>query len=230
MRYTFITQPIVFGNTPVSYEILVRGIDDRGKLLPAPDVLSWAESDEDIIRQIDLDALEVAIASAAKKIPHHVNISPATMGHPEYLAALGEYLLEGGNPSYIVVEISEDIEPSPDRRNWISYIQSMGFDIALDDFGRCHGNNHALALYRPAVLKVDGEIIKYVSDSYYSGIIKKDLGFCQDEGIICIAECVENPIILKTLNLLCDRIGFKGIRYQGWHFGVGEPCNVIFGE
>lgn len=225
MRYTFICQPIVYNDTAIAHEVLVRGLGDRGVILPAPIVLSWAKPDDDRMRQIDLDALECAISQASKKIPHHVNLSRASIGHPDYLSRLGEYLLAGNDPSLIAVEVSEEIEPSPDRRSWLGYITSMGFDLVLDDFGRNHSNNHALALYRPAGVKIDGEIVKHVGDSYYAGIIKKDLVFCKEHRLTCIAECVENPRIYKALKSLRDHLDFPELRFQGWYLGVGDRCD-----
>ena len=224
MRYTFICQPITLDGKTVAHEVLVRGLSDRDLLLPAQIVLDLAETNEDWMRQVDMDALDTAIISSQDKHPHHVNLSAASIGHPDYLSRLGEYLLAGKDPSLIVIEISESIEPTLDRREWLSYITSMGFELVLDDFGRCHSNNYSLALYRPSGIKIDGEITKFVTDDFYSGIIRKDLLFCKERVMSCVAECVENPKIFKALKLLSDRAEFPELRFQGWHLGVGELC------
>jgi EAL domain-containing protein (putative c-di-GMP-specific phosphodiesterase class I) len=226
MRYTFICQPISDGCQPVAYEILVRGLSEDNELLPAPEVLAWAKEELERLRKIDLDALELAIALIPRGIPSHVNISDATMCSTDYFGKLASALLSGLDPKMVIVEITESVEPTPDTAAWITQIRDMGFGVYLDDFGQLHSNNHALTLYRPSGIKIDGEIVRKVIDAYSAGVIGKDLIFCGEYGLDCVAEHVENVLIFNALQKICDRVGYKKLQYQGWYFGTGELCSV----
>ena len=226
MRYTFIFQPISDGSQTAAYEILVRGVSQDNELLPALTVLEWAKEELDRLRQIDLDALELAIALIPQGIPSHVNVSEATVCSVEYFKRLGEILLSGLNPAMIAVEISEAIEPTPEVQLWVTQVRDMGFGIYLDDFGCFHSNDTALTLYRPTGIKIDGQIVRGVADIYYAGVIRKELLFCKDYDLECVAEHVENVFIFNALKRICDRIGYDKLQYQGWHFGTGELCTV----
>ena len=232
MKYGFICQPISNGvkNAEndfeiVAYEILVREILGDRPSISSASVLAWAHAEMGRLREIDRDALELAIASAPSGIPHHVNVGLETIEDWAYFAELGKALLDRMDPRLIVLEISEAIDPMPESvTRWISQIKSMGFPVILDDFGRHHSNNHALMLYRPDGIKIDGEIIRGILDPHNLKIIEKDIKFCQQADLFCVAEHVQSEAIFEELVKLCDRLGFTNLLYQGWHIGKGELC------
>jgi len=226
MQYGFVCQPISNGIETVAYEILARElIDDDRAAIASSSVLQWARAEVGRLRSIDRDALELAIASAPAGIPHHINISVETVGDYGYFAELGRMLLDGIDPSLIVLEISEAIDPTPEStQRWIGQIKGMGFPVVLDDFGHHHGNNRALNLLDPAGIKIDGEIVRHATEKRILKIIEKDLRFCQEQELFCVAEHVANEAIYRELVKLCDRIGFDKLLYQGWHFKAGELC------
>jgi EAL domain-containing protein (putative c-di-GMP-specific phosphodiesterase class I) len=226
MRYTFIFQPISDGSQPVAYEILVRGVSQDNELLPSLGVLEWAKEELDRLRQIDLDALELAIALIPQGITSHVNVSEATVGSVDYFKRLGEILISGLNPAMIAVEISEEIEPTPEVQVWITQVRDMGFGIWMDDYGYWHSNDTTRVRYKPTGIKIDGQIVRGVSDIYYAGVICKELLFCKEYDLECVAEHVENVLIFNALKRICDRIGYNRLHYQGWYFGTGDLCTV----
>lgn len=227
MDYRFICQPISNGTETIASEILVRELKaDRTLSLDSSSVLSWAIESPERLQQIDMDALEMAIASP-KHLPHHVNISPATVGSWDYYAKLGRAYKDGVDPKSLILEVSEFLDPTSEiARSWLASVKCMGFPIVLDDFGNCHSNNRALSLFRPDGIKIDGAIVRGIADSYNRGLIKKDLQFCLDYELSCVAEHVENKWIYEALVGLCDRIGYHDLQYQGWLFGKGELCQV----
>ena len=225
MKYGFICQPISNGTEVVAYEILVREVQGDRPSISSASVLAWAHAEVGRLREIDRDALELAIASSPAGIPHHVNVSLETVGDYGYFAEMGKALLNRIDPRLIVVEISEEIDPMPEAaQRWVSQIKSMGFSIVLDDFGRHHSNNHALMVHSPTGIKIDGEIIRNILSPKTLEIVEKDLRYCQRADLFCVAEHVENEAIFDELVKLCDRLKFKNLLYQGWHIGKGELC------
>lgn len=227
MQYGFVCQPVSDGSSVVAYEMLVRQIEGDRPSQSSTSVLQWAHQEIGRLREIDREALELAIAAAQNGIPHHVNISLETVGDYGYFAELGKVLLDGGNPNLIVLEISEAIDPTPEfTQRWIGQIKAMGFPVILDDFGHSHGNNRALNLLNPDGIKIDGEIVRHATEKRILKIIEKDLRFCQEQGLSCVAEHVANESIYRELVKLCDRLGFENLLYQGWYFGSGELCSA----
>ena len=226
MQYGFVCQPISNGIETVAYEILARElIDDDRAAIASSSVLQWARAEVGRLRSIDRDALELAIASAPAGIPHHINISVETVGDYGYFAELGRMLLDGIDPSLIVLEISEAIDPTPEStQRWIGQIKAMGFSVALDDYGHHHGNKRSRYLFRPDILKFDGDLIGRIFDSYVHDLIEAELSLCKKWDLFCVAEHVANEAIYRELVKLCDRIGFDKLLYQGWHFKAGELC------
>ena len=217
--YHFIRQPITDANSEIyAYELLAR---DGQSDLACPLLQSM---DDNGIRQLDLDALELAIALAPSGIPHHVNASKQSVGDWGYFARLGKALKDGVEPSMVVVEVNEETLPTEVAQSWLACVKGMGFPVYLDDFGTYHSNNLALSMFRPAGLKIDGEIVRKVSDRYNVSLVRKELEFCLDQDPIlgCVAEHVENEAILVKLEAIARKVGYPKLLYQGWYFGKGE--------
>ena len=233
MEYGFVCQPISNGVLAedgfevVAYEILAREVIDDRPSLASTSVLDWAREKVGRLREIDRDALELAIAAAQKGVPHHVNISVETVGDWGYFSELGMAYQNGVPQHLIVLEVSEAIDPTPESvQAWIAQIKAFGFPLILDDFGHYHGNNRAHYLLRPAGIKIDGDLVRRISDPYVSGLIEADLAFCKKWDLFCVAEHVENELIYRELVKLCDRLQFDKLLYQGWYFGTGELCKM----
>ncbi len=68
-----------------------------------------------------------------------------------------------------------------------------GFKIAVDDLGAGYSSLESIIEIRPEAIKLDKHIVNGVSsDPYKSSIIKLFVAFCRENGIICIAEGIEN--------------------------------------
>jgi len=216
-NYHFIRQPIARSDRSIAaYELLVRA--DGSDL--AYTVLNRATPEE--VVEIDKDALELAIALAPGGIPHHCNLSIHTVLDWSYFAILGRALVDGVNPALVVIEINEAITPDEASLRWLTQIRDMGFPILLDDFGTFHSNSYALAELEPSGFKIEGEIVKKLNKKINSEIVEKKLMLCKEHGLMCVAEHVENAVILERLEAIARRVGFEGLLYQGWEIGRGE--------
>ena len=68
-----------------------------------------------------------------------------------------------------------------------------GFKIAVDDMGAGYSSLESIIEIKPEAVKLDRHIIYGVgNDSYKNSIVKLFVAFCLENGIICVAEGIEN--------------------------------------
>lgn len=68
-----------------------------------------------------------------------------------------------------------------------------GFKIAVDDLGSGYSSLESIVEIRPEAIKLDRHIVNGVStDLYKNSIVKLFVAFCRENGIICVAEGIEN--------------------------------------
>jgi len=68
-----------------------------------------------------------------------------------------------------------------------------GFKIAVDDMGAGYSSLESIIEIKPEAVKLDRHIIYGVShDPYKKSIVKLFVAFCRENGIICVAEGIEN--------------------------------------
>lgn len=75
-----------------------------------------------------------------------------------------------------------------------------GFKIAVDDMGAGYSSLEAIIEIKPEAIKLDKHIVNGVStDLYKNSLVKLFVLFCRENGIICVAEGIENKRDLETL-------------------------------
>ncbi len=68
-----------------------------------------------------------------------------------------------------------------------------GFKIAVDDLGSGYSSLESIVEIRPEAIKLDRHIVNGVSaDIYKNSIVKLFVAFCRENGIMCVAEGIEN--------------------------------------
>lgn len=194
-------QPIVHTSDTskiFAYEALLRGIDDRGNLIPPGRMFSQAES-AGIIFQLDALARTRAIREAkVHKIEEllFINFSPTSVYDPATcLRMTVEAIDESGIPhSNIIFEVGESLHP-PDIDHLIKilkFYRDSGFLIALDDFGSGASNLNLMHQLRPDFIKLDMQLIRNVHQDYYKALItEKTLEIAERLEIKAVAEGVE---------------------------------------
>lgn len=124
-----------------------------------------------------------------------VNVSPAQMGHGDFLRAALQLLWdEGLSPTDVELEITESLagEGGVEFRAWVAELVAAGFHIAIDDFGT---GSSTLARIReiPATkLKLDRAFVSPLPDDM-SGrrICRMAVTLARSLGMLSLAEGVE---------------------------------------
>jgi len=88
--------------------------------------------------------------------------------------------------------------------------RDYGFRFAVDDVGGGYSSLETIVETKPEVVKIDRHIVRNVcQDSYKRSIIKFIVSFCNENGLISIAEGIE------------DRASLELVRELGVHAGQG---------
>lgn len=200
-RITCHFQPIVYASDTsqiFAQEVLLRGIDQQGNLIPPGRIFSQAEA-AGLIFQLDALARTKAIRESHRynlKELIFINFSPTSVYDPTTclrmtVRAIDETKIPHNN---VVFEVAETQHP-PDIAHLIKilkFYQEAGFLIALDDFGAGYSNLNLIHQLRPDFVKLDMNLIRNVhQDSYKALITEKLLEIANHLNIKTVAEGIE---------------------------------------
>lgn len=153
-------------------------------------------------QELDLLAVRAALA-AAVQLPQRlyvaVNVSPATFGSPELLAAIEAASIPADR---LVVEVTEhtsidDYAPLQAARG---ELQSHGIRLAVDDAGAGYASFRHIVALAPDILKIDRTIVTGIDqDPARSALVASLVMFARDSGISTVAEGVESAGELSCL-------------------------------
>jgi diguanylate cyclase (GGDEF)-like protein/PAS domain S-box-containing protein len=223
--FVLYAQPIVpICSTGIeTFELLLRLPDGHGDLIPPGTFLYNAER-FGLIEQIDRWVLRQAIGhlsashAAGMDLMLTVNVSGKTMGDPTLGAFVGALLRQHPvRPRRLVIEITETaaITNIERARALAQELQSLGCQIALDDFGAGFASFYYLKHLKFDYLKIDGEFIRNLCATPTDQLVVQAVvsiahGLCART----IAEFVGDD---ATTELLRD----LGVDYgQGYHLGM----------
>ncbi len=225
-------------NAQKHYEILLRMIDENGKvvspmafiptaerykLMPAID--RWVISTlftmlENHFQQINTDALN----TQAENLPHYaVNLSGASINETGFIEFLrDQFATHGIPPQIICFEITETVAISnlDKATQLMKEFKRMGCQFALDDFGSGMSSFTYLQNLPVDYLKIDGSFVKdVVHNSVAEAIVGSINSIAQEMGIQTIAEFVASEAILAKIRDL-------GVNYaQG--YSIDKPSQLI---
>jgi EAL domain-containing protein (putative c-di-GMP-specific phosphodiesterase class I) len=193
--FTFAFQPIVdiIDQKVIAYEALVRGPKN--------------ESASELFRSVPPaflhlfdQACRVRAISLAKSLGINcmlnLNIIPSDVRSAEGAVRSTIQAAEEGNHPLesIMLEISETIVIADlDRFNELILLyRSMGFKLAIDDFGSGNSGLNLLADFQPDQIKLDKGLIRGIEHSGpRQSIVRAIISVCRDLGIDLVAEGVE---------------------------------------
>lgn len=227
-RFRLFAQPIV----PVAeagssghYELLIRMLDETGKVILPGRFLDTAEQYH-LSVQIDRWVIDTAVEWMSRNRESFekmgfcsINLSGHSIGHPDILEHIRNTFSNGSiPPEKICFEITETaaIARMGHAVGFIRQLKRKGFRFALDDFGSGLSSFGYLKNLPVDFLKIDGVFIKHID----SNEIDRAMVRCITEvaklmGKQTIAEYVENQEILEQLRSI-------GVDFaQGYY--VGEP-------
>lgn len=208
-------QPIVrLGDESViGYEALVR-VDDSDCAGPE-DLLNLASS---VGLRAEAELACWAAVAAAGPPPGRqlvfVNVSPAVLGHPGFLA------MADALPRALVLELTEreavtDFQWLHERLEpWAA----RGVLVAVDDVGAGHAAIEHVVELRPQFIKVARQLVSGLDrDSHRRAMVRAIRGFARDSGASLIAEGVEREAELEALR----ELGVECV--QGFLLGHPSP-------
>lgn len=217
-------QPVIESKTgkTVHYEALLRLVNQTGAISSAGALIPIAEK-MGLIDIIDTMVMERVIDELrnAPDVSLAFNVSNLTTENAAWLDSLGQKLKETPEiASRLIVEITETAVHRDLRRTayFVASLQSMGCQVALDDFGSGYTSFRQLKALSVDMVKIDGVFVKDIAESSDNRFfVKTLLDFAQGFGLTTVAEFVETGEITKVLMDL-------GVDYmQGYYFG--KPAN-----
>lgn len=217
-------QPVINSKTGKAshHEALLRLVNQSGKISSAGPLIPVAEK-MGLIDIIDTMVMEMVVNELrnAPDIVLAFNVSNLTTEDSVWLDNLARLLRETPEIApRLIVEITETAVLRDLRRTafFVASIQSMGCQVALDDFGSGYTSFRQLKALSVDMVKIDGVFIKDLAQSADNQFfVKTLLDFAQGFGLATVAEFVENGEITKILMEM-------GVDYmQGYYFG--KPMN-----
>jgi EAL domain-containing protein (putative c-di-GMP-specific phosphodiesterase class I)/GGDEF domain-containing protein len=216
-------QPIIESTTgKVShYEALLRMINNNGNITSAGALIPIAER-MGLIDIIDTMVLEMVVKELrdAANVTLAFNVSNLTTENSLWLDTLTLLIKETPEIApRLIVEITETAAHKDLRRAayFVASLQSMGCQVALDDFGSGYTSFRQLKALSVDTVKIDGVFVKDLSSNMDNRFfVKTLLDFTKGFGLKAVAEFVENG---ETAKILLD----MGVDYmQGYIFGKPE--------
>ncbi|MDZ7924844.1 MAG: EAL domain-containing protein [Marinagarivorans sp.] len=211
----------------VGMEALLRWRTRHGEFIPPDQFIPLAEQSGLIIRMGEW-VLRSAIQQLVNlrqqgysDVHMAVNLSVAQLQHPDMLKMLGEVMGEFHqiSPAHIELEITESIAMGDIVGNiaTLNRIKSMGFKLAMDDFGTGFSSLNYLQQMPIDCLKIDRAFVNTSNTASGYEIIEMIVQLAKTLGLKVVAEGVETleqANLLKNLN--CDEV-------QGFYFAKPMP-------
>jgi diguanylate cyclase (GGDEF)-like protein len=212
----------------VAEEALARIVTPNRRIIPASAFIETARELQlsyQLDRAIILQIFSHCVAALQRHTPlaHFVNISGNLLRHPDVVAELlaeaakscATYADLTGPMRPIVIEVTERdmVDDLAAAHNMLKPFLDFGMRLALDDFGSGYSSYKYLADLPFSFLKIEGSLIRRVTETRVRTIVQGIQRTAADLGLITLAEYIENQQI-------ADIVREIGIDWgQGNHFG-----------
>ena len=205
--FTYHFQPIVRADTGeiFSYEALMRSGDIEG--ITPFHILKYAGFMDRLgeIEQYTFTNMLTFISENKALFEGKlvfINSMPSVKVSPDKVSEIEKRLDELSD--IVVVEMTEQSEYSDLELNEIKEKYSrLGIRIAIDDYGTGYSNISNLLRYKPNFVKIDRSLLSGIQDNpNKKHFVREIIDFCHDNGIMALAEGVENAKELRTVILL----------------------------
>lgn len=228
-RFRLEAQSIVPLNGAASgpkFELLLRMTDEAGQSISPEKFLSAAERyqlapaiDRWVLRRVLQTLKPHADALARRGACFAVNISGQSLGDADFSTFLEGALRESGLPSALLsFELTETAAVANIvlAEALMRRLRELGFDVALDDFGRGLSSLTYLKTLPATCLKIDGTFVRdVVGDDRSQAMLSAIVRLAQAMGLRTVAECVESDAIRDVVRRL-------GVEF-GQGFSIGRP-------
>ena len=217
-------------STTQSYEILIRIITEKNKIIDADSFVVIAEQ-FNLMVIIDRWVLSHIFECYDKQLAaldgglFSINISANSLNDPSFLPyLLGLIKKSALPPERLCFEITETAAMSRISKTMevVRAIQEIGCKIALDDFGVGLSSFSYIKNFSVNIIKIDGSFVKNVVHADVDKTIVQTMNeMAHRLGMQTVAEYVENQEILKVIS----EIGVDFL--QGHAIGKPEPLSKL---
>lgn len=237
-RFRMEAQPIAqlgVAGAPRRYELLLRMLDESGQTI-APDKFFAAAERHQLATNIDRWVLQYALEILSSAAPllqgmgahFAINLSGQSLGDetfPDYLEAkLREYELPSSLLSFEITETAA-VANIVRAEALIRRLQTLGHDIALDDFGRGLSSLTYLKSLSVTDLKIDGGLVRDLAGNARSqAMVTAIVQLARTMKLRTTAESVETEAILASVSQLGVDFG------QGFAIGRPKPLEGVMQE
>jgi diguanylate cyclase (GGDEF)-like protein/PAS domain S-box-containing protein len=215
------------------YEVLLRMLDDEGKLIPPGRFIPVAE-EHDLATAIDLWVVRhtLKLLSSPSAVPAlakaaiTINLSGRSLGDGGFLEEIKSAILESGvETSRLYFEITETaaVANMAAANRFIAPLKEMGCRFVLDDFGSGFSSFAYLKNLPVDLLKIDGEFVRSMEDDAINRAMVASVNqIGQVMGLGTIAEWVENEATYELLREM-------GVDFVQGYF-VHRPESAVAGQ
>ncbi|MDO8704597.1 MAG: EAL domain-containing protein [Sulfuricaulis sp.] len=220
-------------NSAPHYELLIRLLDEEGKIIPPLAFIPAAER-YNLMTSIDRwvvgKAFETFSANAGivSGWLFSINLSGQSLSEEGFLKfVIDTFDKTGVAPDRVCFEITETTAMVNLTRatQFIAVLKGMGCHFSLDDFGTGLSSFGYLKALNVDYLKIDGSFVRHiVSDPVNRAVVEAANQIGHAMGIKTVAEFVESNEIMEILRQI-------GVDYaQGYAVGKPHPLNELFSE
>lgn len=213
------------------YELLIRLLDEEGKLIPPLAFIPAAER-YNLMTSIDRWVVRKAFETIAQNASitrgwlFSINLSGQSLSEDNFLKFVVDAFDKTGIlPEQVCFEITETTAMLNLTRatRFISVLKGMGCRFSLDDFGTGLSSFGYLKALKVDFLKIDGSFVRHVaSDSVNRAVVEAANRIGHAMGIQTVAEFVENDEILQLLRDI-------GVDFaQGYGVAKPQPMEDLF--
>ena len=214
------------------YELLLRMTDESGQGVSPEKFLSAAERyqlapaiDRWVVRRVLQTLQPHAAALQRRRACFAVNISGQSVGDADFCAFLEGALRDSGlPPALLSFELTETAAVANIVRAeaLMRRLRELGFDVALDDFGRGLSSLTYLKTLPVTCLKIDGTFVRdVVGDDRSQAMLSAIVRLAQAMGQRTVAECVESDQVRDITRQLGVEFG------QGFSLGRPAPLDQV---
>ena len=214
-------QPVVCSATGevLFYEALARLFDEHGQAIPAAHFIPAVER-MGLAYQLDCRVLAIAVTElkAHTTLQLSINISASTAEHPEWSAHL-EAALDGRRDlaSRLIIEITESVQTRDIdlTRRFVDFSNTIGSQVALDDFGAGHTGMQHLTGLKVQLMKIDRALIAGLDGNLQQQqVMRAMIALARSLGLKIVAEGVEDSAVAAWLT--AEKVEMQ----QGYHHGI----------
>jgi len=201
----FVFQPIVDARDfhIVKHEVLARLRDAEGNTF-APDAFIPSIHGTGLYRELTKELLLFTFETIRRhEVRLSINFDVNDFLDETLFEAIFDELSSNRELAHrLTIELLEErpVEDLEELVAKIDRLKALGIEIAIDDFGKGYAGLNYLLNFRPAIIKVDGELVRRIgTHPHVAAILKSIVSTGHVIGVKVVAEGIENEKVLKKM-------------------------------